>query len=304
MEASYLGLFIFFTLSITLSFVCSMLEAVLLSITPSYIEGLKESRPKLAGTLLEFKQDIDKPLAAILTLNTVAHTVGAMGVGAQASKLFSSQTLFSFLGYNINIESIIAVGMTLAILVLSEIIPKTVGVAYWKQLTPISTKILEGMIFILKYTGILWLLRLATTMVGGKGHGSVLSRQDFAAMTHALGRSGEIQQNEYTIIKNLLSFEELTAKDIMTPRTIVVMAEESQTLREYYDRMEQFTFSRIPLYKENKDEITGILLKDDLLEYLVDEEGDMKLSDIKREVTIVSETKFCLLVAPMNMEFP
>lgn len=291
MDSSYIGLIIFFSLSIGFSFLCSILEAVLLSINPSYIASIKEDKPKLALQLEDYKGDIDKPLAAILTLNTVAHTVGAMGVGAQASKMFSTDVLFTIpgrFGFEVTMETIIAVVMTLAILVLSEIIPKTIGATYWKQLAPVSAKVLKVMIFILRYMGILWALRLATNLIGGKGHGSVLSRQDFTAMTHAVGRSGEIKANEYTLIKNLLSFGELTAKDIMTPRTIVVMAEENLSLREYYDKMDKFTVSRIPLYRENKDEITGILLKDDLLECLVNEEGGRKLKEIKREAIIVS----------------
>lgn len=274
----------FFLLSILFSFFCSVSEAVLLSVTPSYIKRKEQEAPVTGKLLASLKGDIDKPLSAILTLNTIAHTVGAIGVGAQAGKLYGT-SYFNVLGFQVTYESLIAVLMTLAILFLSEIIPKTLGANNWKSLAPLTARALKVLMWILK--PFVWLSNLLTRVLKEDKEKSVFSRQDFDAITEVANESGAFEKNDYTLIKNVLHFDELTAEDVMTPRTVMVMAEETQTLKEFYEQNQPMTFSRIPLYHESKDAITGILLKDDLLLNLVEGRTDELLKNISREVSVV-----------------
>lgn len=272
-------------LSIFFSFLCSILEAVLLSVTPTFINVKKKEGKAFANELEELKKDVDKPLIAILTLNTIAHTVGAILVGVQAESL---PYKFEFLG--INIVGIVSAIMTLLILVVSEIIPKTIGATYWKGLSNFTAKALKVLMFPLKWTGILWLLQLTTKVIGGKSaHGeSVLSREDFHAMADIAHEEGVFQENESLIIKNLLSFKDVEAKDIMTPRTVLNIADESRSIKSYYEENKNFRFSRIPLFSGNSDNISGYFLKDDLLLALVEGKGENSLSSIKREITVAN----------------
>ena len=199
-------LLIYATLSIFFSFLCSILEAVLLSVTPTFINVKKKEGKTFATELEDLKKDVDKPLIAILTLNTIAHTVGAILVGVQAEKL-----PYKFEMFGINMVGIVSAIMTLLILVVSEIIPKTIGATYWKGLSNFTAKALRVLMFPLKWTGILWLLQLTTKLIGGKGHGSVLSREGFVAMTEIAHEEGVFQENESKIIKNLLTFKEIFA---------------------------------------------------------------------------------------------
>jgi CBS domain containing-hemolysin-like protein len=171
-------LLIYATVSIFFSFLCSILEAVLLSVTPTYVNLKKKEGKSYASSLEALKKDVDKPLIAILTLNTIAHTVGAILVGVQAEQLPYKIDVLGF-----NIVGVVSAIMTFLILVVSEIIPKTIGATYWKSLTNFTTKTLQILMFPLKWTGILWLLQLTTKLIGKGAHGeSVLSREDFSAM--------------------------------------------------------------------------------------------------------------------------
>ncbi len=280
-------LIIFLLLSILFSFLCSVWEAVLLSITPSYSKRLAREGNKTGIFFEEAKKDIDRPLSAILTLNTIAHTVGAIGVGAQAGRIWGDNYI-NILGFNLSYESIVASVMTLAILILSEIIPKTIGANNWKTLAGFTATSLKILLFIL--TPFVWLSQLITRSLKKNKDESVLSRSDFKAMAQSVEESGELQKSEYKIIKNLLGFEELKAEDIMTPRTVIVMAEENETIQDYYDSVnKQMPYSRIPLYSETHDNVTGKLLKDDLLLNLVEGNGYKKLKDIKRPISAVQE---------------
>ena len=224
-----------------------------------------------ADELEELKKDVDKPLIAILTLNTIAHTVGAILVGVQAkiaySELYGNET-YQILGIRFTEDVMVGVVstiMTILILVASEIIPKTIGATYWKQFANFTTQALNILIFPLKWTGILWFLQLTTKLIGGKGHhGSVLSREDFLAMTEMAHEEGVFQENESKVIKNLLNFKEIQAKDIMTPRTVMKIMDETMTVAEFFTENSNIRFSRIPIFAENQDNITGLVLKDDV----------------------------------------
>lgn len=271
-------LIIFATISILFSFLCSILEAVLLSVNPTFI-NLKKKEGKAFATQLEaLKKDVDKPLISILTVNTIAHTVGAILVGAQAKKVFGDD------GNGVVVVSII---MTFLILVASEIIPKTIGATYWKSLAGVSTKALTILIVICKITGLIWILQLFTKMFGKGGHGeSVLSREDFSAMTEIAEQEGVFQENESTVIKNMLSFKEVQAKHIMTPRTVLKLADENQTIQSFFEENQPLRFSRVPVYANTPDAISGYFLKDELFLALINGNGEAPLKSIKRDIIV------------------
>ena len=270
----------FFLLSIVFSFLCSVWEAVLLSVTPSYIKRKENEDPPTGQLLAALKRDIDRPLSAILTLNTIAHTVGAIGVGAQAGQLYGTRE-FSLAGISLSYESLIAAAMTLAILFLSEIIPKTIGANNWKALAPVTARSLKVLLFLL--APFVWVSTLLTRLLKKDAGKSVLSKQDFAAMVDVVSESGGIGQKEYFLIKNVLQFEELTAADVMTPRTVMRTAHEDTTLEAWYADNRPMIFSRIPLYRGTPDHVTGLLLKDDLLEAMLAGRGAEPLSALSRE---------------------
>jgi CBS domain containing-hemolysin-like protein len=281
-----MSLLLFYAISaVFFSFLCSILEAVLLSITPTFINIKKQEGKKFALTLEKLKKDVDKPLIAILTINTIAHTVGAILVGVQAESLEYKINIFG-----INTVGIVSAIMTILILVVSEIIPKTIGAKYWKQLAGFTANALLPLILILKYTGVLWLLQLTTKLIGSSDYSSILSREDFHAMTDIAHEDGVFEKNESTIIKNLLTFKQIQVKDIMTPRTVMVRASEETTVQTFFDEHPKLRFSRIPIYKENSDNITGFILKDEVMEEIINGNGKKKLSEIKRELIITNRT--------------
>ncbi len=294
-----MGLLVFYAfISIFFSFLCSILEAVLLSITPTFLNVKKQEGKAYAEALEEMKKDVDKPLIAILTLNTIAHTVGAILVGVQAkvayTELYGSTTR-SIFGIEFTEDLMVGVVstiMTILILVASEIIPKTIGATYWKQLANFTSKALKAMVFFMKWTGLLWVLQLFTKLVGGKGHhGSVFSKEDFTAMTDIAEEEGVFQESESTVIRNLLTFNEIQAKDIMTPRTVMKIASEDTTIQDFFDNNRPFRFSRIPVFKDRADNITGFFLKDELLEAIINKSGNKTLGTIKREILITNRDK-------------
>jgi CBS domain containing-hemolysin-like protein len=263
-----------------------MWEAVILSITPSYISRMQTEKPTIGHILNVMKEDIDRPLSAILTLNTIAHTVGALGVGVQAGKMFGTNNL-SILGINITYEGLIAGAMTLAILILSEIIPKTLGANLWKQLTPFTVRSLRVLLFVL--APFVWLSKLITRMVNTEKGRSVFSRADFAAMADAGLKSGALDREEKSIIQNLLRLENIKVRDIMTPRSVIVMVDEEMQMKEIYSEIQPMVFSRIPVYHEHPDNITGLILKDNILEKLAQDKDSVAAAEIKRDIIFVED---------------
>ncbi|NJB71609.1 CBS domain containing-hemolysin-like protein [Saonia flava] len=273
------------------------MEAVLLSVTPTYINLKKKERKAYAETLEELKKDVDKPLIAILTLNTIAHTVGAILVGVQAKVAYTDlygSTTRTFLGIEFTEDLMVGVVstiMTILILIASEIIPKTIGATYWRQLANFTAKTLKGMVLVLKWTGLLWVLQLFTKLVGGKGHhGSVLSREDFTAMADIAHEEGVFQESESKVIKNLLRFDEVFVKDIMTPRAVMKIANENRSIQDFFEENPKMRFSRIPVFGEKMDNITGFVLKDNILEEIIHKNGDVPLSEIRRDILITKRS--------------
>ena len=292
-----MGLLIFYAvIAIFFSFVCSVLEAVLLSVTPTFLKIKKQEGHAYAEVLENFKKDVDQPLIAILTLNTIAHTVGAILVGVQAkvayAELYGSET-HTFFGVPFTVDLMVGVVstiMTILILVTSEIIPKTIGATYWKSLGNFTAISLNILIFPLKYTGILWLLRLTTRLIGGKGHGSILSREGFVAMTEIAQQEGVFEESESKVIKNLLNFKKVRAKDIMTPRTVMKIENETMTVSEFFEANSNIRFSRIPIYSKDQDNIVGLVLKDDVFKEMALDNHQKPLSELKREIIVVNRS--------------
>ncbi|MBE16133.1 MAG: hemolysin family protein [Dokdonia sp.] len=271
-------------ISIFFSFLCSILEAVLLSVTPTFLNVKKTEGKSYAISLEALKQDVDKPLIAILTLNTLAHTVGAMMVGKVAATLYPDFDL-----YGINFVGLVSGIMTFLILVASEIIPKTIGATYWKQLANFTAKALNVLIFPLKWTGILWLLQRTTKLVGGKGHhGSVLSREDFTVMAQMASDDGVFEESESKILNNLLTFKEVLTKDVMTPRTVMKTASASTTVATFFKDNQELRFSRIPIYQTNVDHISGIVLKSEVYREMALDNHTTTLADLERPILVTN----------------
>lgn len=269
-------LILYLSLAIGISFFCSILEAVLLSVTPSYIAMLEKERPKTGRMLNELKGDIDKPLSAILSLNTIANTGGAAGVGAQAQVVFGEVYI-----------TIISIALTLMILVFSEIIPKTIGAKYWRSLAGAAARVLKVLIVVL-YPLVL-LSRGVTYLMSNNQKKQSFSREEFSALADLGTEEGIFQEKESRIFKNLIRFRSLRAKDIMTPRTVVVAFPEDVTVEEVFRQQEDIRVSRIPIFESNRDNITGYVLKNDLLVSLAKNETNRLLREFHREILILPD---------------
>jgi CBS domain containing-hemolysin-like protein len=270
-------LLLYVALAIGVSFLCSIMEAVLLSVTPSYVAALEREDDPIGERLHEMKENIDRPLSAILSLNTIAHTVGAAGVGAQAAVVFGE----AYTG-------IIAAVLTLLILVLSEIIPKTLGAVYWRTIAPFVVRLLVPTIFSM------WpLVKLSqglTYLLSQDEDEAAFSREEFTAMAELGEEEGVFEEKESRILLNLFRFNSLRVKDVMTPRTVVFDLHEGQTIGDVVEEHDEFRFSRIPVYDDDPDDVTGYVLKDEMLLRAAQEEHDVLLEDIAREILVVRET--------------
>ncbi len=268
---------LYVALAIGVSFLCSMMEAVLLSVTPSYVAALEREGSAVGERIHQFKENVDRPLAAILSLNTIAHTVGAAGVGAQAAIVFGE----AYTG-------IVAAILTLLILVFSEIIPKTLGAVYWRTLTPTVVNLLVATIILM------WpLVKLSqglTHLLSRDEEETAFSREEFTAMAELGEEEGVFEEKESRILRNLFRFNSLRVKDVMTPRTVIFDLPEDTTIGEVVEEYDEFRFSRIPVYEEDPDDITGYVLKDEMLLRAAQEEFDVTLEEMARDILVVHET--------------
>ena len=278
-------LLFFFVLSIAFSFLCSILEAVLLSITPRFVRQ-KMADGSGVGKLLEsYKKDIDRPLSAILTLNTIAHTVGAIGVGAVAGEAIGTGPISP--GIPLSWESVVATVMTLSILILSEIIPKTIGANNWQALSGFSVYTIRVMLWIL--APLVWVSQWITKNLKKEKNKSVLSRSDFTHMAMEGLTAGTLAKEETELIKNLMDFEEMIVSDIMTPRSVAFMLDGETTVEEYMHSTPSKSFSRIPVYLNDKDNVVGIVLKAEMLSKMAEKKGTTKIKDIMLEVSSIKD---------------
>lgn len=272
-----MGLLILYVLlALGVSFVCSVMEAVLLSLTGPYISALDSEDHPIAPQLRSYKEDVDRPLAAILSLNTVAHTVGAAGAGAQAQVVFG--------------EAWIAVSsavLTLLILVVSEIIPKTIGAVYWRSLAPLVARTLG---WVLKLTWpLVKMSELITKAIAAKNHHGGMSREEFEALADIGRKQGLIDEAESKTLKNLLRFGSLCVKDAMTPRTVMISFPLSQTVGALMKSHPDLRFTRIPVLGDAPDDVQGYVLKTDLLLAAAHDQHDRPIAELMRPITLVDE---------------
>lgn len=271
-----MGLILLYLLgALALSFLCSILEAVLLSTPMSFISMKENEGNKTAILMKRYKNNVDRPVGAILSLNTIAHTIGSAGVGAESIKIFGEEYF-----------GLISAILTLLILVLSEIIPKTIGASYWRSLAMTSTKIIRVLIFI-TYPLVL-LSEVITKIFTPKNHQVSVSREEVSAMVDVGTTEGIFRESESKIIKSCIHLAGVKAREIMTPSIVVETANMSLTIKEFYDQ-QTWNFSRIPVYDTNKDYIVGYVLKDMVLKALSDDKFDTKLSDMVRSILSFNE---------------
>lgn len=270
-----MGLLIFYlALALGVSFLCSVLEAVLLSVTPAYVAALADAGGPAGKRLQRLKADIDRPLAAILSLNTIAHTVGAAGAGAQAAHVFGD----AWVGVASGV-------LTVLILVISEIIPKTLGAAHWRRLAPVVARVLPGLMWVV-YP--LVLLSQLLTRVLAPGHGrSDVSREEVSALASLGAKQGVFDAGEFKMLSGLFRLRSLCAEDIMTPRTVLCALPDTQTVAEFLAGSDAVLFSRLPVYARSLDDISGYVLRADVLLRAARDELDLPLSALRRPIKAV-----------------
>lgn len=264
---------LYITVAIGISFVCSVLEAILLSITPSYLAQLRQKNDPSAKKLSMLKDNIDRPLASILTLNTIAHTIGAAGAGAQAATVFGSQWLGLF-----------SAVLTLGILLLSEIVPKTIGATYWRQLAPAAATLLGWMVWAL--TPFVWMSEQITKQLA-RGHTPPKLRDEISAMAMLAKESGEINEGESKILHNLLTLRDVPITKIMTPRPVVFRVEAELTINEFINEHKDIPFSRPLIYSQQKDNIIGFVHRLELFKLQQLGSGEKQLGAVMRPINVL-----------------
>ena len=281
-------LLVYILLALAFSFLCSVLEAVLLSVTPAYIARMKGDRPLVHARLAKMKADVDRPLSAILSLNTIAHTVGAAGAGAQAQVVFGSDSL-----------AVASAILTLLILVFSEIIPKTLGAVHWRRLAPVASYILHWMVWLLY--PLVVMSELVTRMMKGSqhGHGRV-SKEEVAALARLGEEQGVFDASESRILRNLFRMGAVRTRDIMTPRTVMFALPATKPVNSVLPvgpertddtlRTASMVFSRIPVYRGSRDDVIGYVLKDELFLTAARGHGKTPVGDMVREMMVVPDT--------------
>ena len=270
-------IYIIMVIAIALSALCSMLEATLLSTPLSYVTGLEEQGIKGAQRLKRLKQNTDRPISAILCLNTIANTVGASIVGSLVYEVYGDALVGVF-----------STIFTFAILIFSEIIPKTIGASYWRSLALTASAIINMMIFI-TYPLVLLLELLQKRISSGSNQVSV-SREDISAMVSVATEEEVIETEEKKMIQNLLKLDEITAHEIMTPSTVVEMAEGQMTIRDFYDS--DLTHSRILVYDDENDEyVIGYVLRQTVLEEMAEDRFATHIRDISRPILTFPENE-------------
>lgn len=278
MSADFLLLFLVVFLALGFSFLCSVAEAVLLSITPSYIASLREKNPARADVLTRLRLDkVDQSLSAILTLNTIAHTVGAIVAGAQALVVFGNAWIGLF-----------SAVMTLLILFLSEIVPKTIGAIYWQSLTGMTAFFVGALIRIL--FPLVWLSNGLTRLISRGKREHVFSRDEFIAMAGIGEQSGHLEEHESRIIRNIFRFGSVAITAVMTPRTVMTALQQDMTIAASLPFVTKTPFSRLPVYGADLDDITGLVLKDEVLICMSKGRCDGSLESLKRPILSVPDS--------------
>ena len=267
------ALIFYLSIALFISFICSLTEAILLSIPQSYLITIKKNN-NWARSFLSFKQNIDKPLSAILALNTVAHTIGAAGVGATAAEVFEDVPL-----------GVVSALLTFLILIFSEIIPKTIGAIYWKVLAKYTYYIIKIMLII---TYPLVVISIKITQLFSKQKNKLITREELSALANIGYNEGVFSKQENRIIQNILDLKKIKASEILTPRVVVVSVNENMTLDKFKKDKKFLNFSRIPTFTEGNEKITGYILLQDILKKISDSENlSTKIISFRRDVLTV-----------------
>jgi CBS domain containing-hemolysin-like protein len=271
-------LLFYLSLALVISFLCSILEAVLLSTPISYLKVKEESGHKAARHMIKLKENIDKPLSAILSLNTVAHTVGAAGVGAQATVVFGE----AYFG-------LVSAVLTILILVLTEIIPKTIGARFWRQLAIFSGQMIRVLI-VITYPLVI-ISSYITKAISSNSIEQTTSREEISALANIGALEGIFGEKENKIIQNLIRLKSVKVAEVMTPRVVVTVADETMSLEEFIKNKDFMRFSRIPVFAENEENITGYILRQTVFEKIAEDQLDLVLKDIKRDMVFIHTNK-------------
>ncbi len=270
-------LILFFVLSVGVSFLCSVLESVLLSINMSYVAVLEKERPNIGSLLRAQKENINKSIAGILILNTIANTLGAAAVGAQAALVFGNDAVV-----------IVSVVLTFAILFFSEIIPKTIGAMYWKALAPLASQFIRIFIWL---TYPIIIMTLFVTDKIGKNAGDVnsLTKEELLESMLQSEDEGVIDEKESDVIENILNLDNIKVREVLTPRSVVFALDESMSIKEIVEREDAiYKFSRIPVYKESIEDVTGIVLTKKLFRQARLDDS-VSIGSIKNEIVAINE---------------
>lgn len=268
-------LFIYLFIAIGISFICSILEAVLLSITPSYIEKTQLDKPTAGKIISLVKEHLDESLSSILILNTFAHTMGAVGVGSQALIIFGKEW-----------ETLIAILLTLTILYFSEIIPKTIGATYWQKLAVPASFSIQWLVKLVY--PLVWLATRLTRLFS-HNKSTEITREEIIALASLGHKDGSLIQQENVYLSNVLRLREIRTEKILTPRTVVHMFEDSTTVTEALDNPRTSEFTRIPIYFDSPDDIIGEVIKHDLFEAERSGNGSAPLRNYSKSIYRVSE---------------
>jgi CBS domain containing-hemolysin-like protein len=263
-------------IAIGVSFLCSILEAVLLSVTPAFVESQLQEKPRQAQALREVREDLDESISSILILNTFAHTMGAAGVGAQAVKVFGPRW-----------ETLVAFLLTLAILYLSEIIPKTLGATYWKQLALRLAYVIKALVKLLY--PMVWISARLTSLFTSGDQTSAVSREELAALTKLGERHGALGQQESLLMQNILQLRQTRTEQILTPRTVVFALDASLTVSDALAQLKDVPFTRFPVYESDLDTVVGVVLRRRIYEANREGAGDKPLADYVTPLLRVSE---------------
>ncbi len=276
-EGSVLGLIIYITIALSISFLCSILEAVMLSTSLSHIE-LTALAGKRSGVIMrKLKQNVEQAISAILTLNTIAHTVGAAGAGAQAAAVFGSEWI-----------GVISAILTFLILVFSEIIPKTLGAVYWKQLMPFAAFTIQFLVWILY--PVVWAFQKLTDLMAPEEREPTVTRSELEVLAQVSRQEGALEEKESLILKNLLKLDGVQVKEVMTPRTVMFALQEDTTVGEVMQKHTVLSYSRIPIYTQSTDDISAFALRYDILMAAADDRDNVTMKELIRPLKSVPET--------------
>ncbi len=269
-------LFFYFFVVLGVSFLCSLLESFILSVTHAHISIVSKDRPALGKKLSYFKENINRPLSAILSLNTIANTVGAASIGAITLIEFGSSWVAIMSGV-----------LTLSILIFSEIIPKTIGALYWKRILIPATFAIQ--VLITMTYPLVVLLELLSKWLAKEGNGDKVSREEVIAMAELGEDEGTIEESESTVIENVLMLDDIPVEEVLTPRSVIFALDKTSSVREVLDKYNDIEFSRIPVYEEELDNIIGIVRRHVLLKSKAEDQFDVTMGELAKPIHTVEE---------------